>query len=439
MSNEELKESTILVDSFLLLLYNNYIVEIIMFNDNLYKLRQIFLDNKYELYLVGGSVRDILIGKKPHDYDFTTNATPDQMIEIANKSNVNIIPTGIRYGTVTFRIGDESFEVTTYRKDSNYSDGRRPDQVTFSTNILDDLSRRDFTINAIALNMIYITADYIDPFNGIEDIKNKLIRTVGDPMERFTEDGLRILRAIRLKFKLGFDFDNNTYNAIINNWNLLAHVSQERITAEFLQILEYGKLTSSEDCHLMDGLIEYILPKECYVTDIYDCKWWYYNTLFEFKDIETKLAYLLKDSYENVLDICSELKLSNKMSKDILESIYCKNAFEELHSGDGYVYIIRKLVSKCGKDNALRGLYLYDEVYQLTGNEWLCFTKAIKDTDEECTHIADLELNGNDLIKLGYKGKQIGEALKYLLDNVLHNQYLNTKEKLIKLLDGFKC
>ena len=153
--------------------------------------------------MVGGAVRDILMDKTPHDYDFATNATPDQMLKIAEESNIEVIPTGIKYGTVTFRIDGESFEVTTYRKDSNYSDGRRPDQVTFSTNILDDLSRRDFTVNAIALNMLSNVNDYVDPFNGIKDIENKFIRTVGDPVERFTEDGLRILRAIRFRFKLG--------------------------------------------------------------------------------------------------------------------------------------------------------------------------------------------------------------------------------------------
>ena len=210
------------------------------FNKTLEKLSQLFLKNNYELYMVGGAVRDIIMDKTPHDYDFATNATPDQMLKIAEESNIEVIPTGIKYGTVTFRIDDQSFEVTTYRKDSNYSDGRRPDQVTFSTNILDDLSRRDFTVNAIAINMLSNVNEYIDPYNGREDIKNKVLRTVGDPFERFTEDGLRILRAIRFKYKLGFKFDSATYDAIVNNWNLLEHVSQERITSEFLMIMEYA-------------------------------------------------------------------------------------------------------------------------------------------------------------------------------------------------------
>ena len=176
------------------------------FSKTLEKLSQLFFKNNYELYMVGGAVRDILMNKTPHDYDFATNATPDQMLKMAEESNIEVIPTGIKYGTVTFRIDNQSFEITTYRKDSNYSDGRRPDQVTFSTNILDDLSRRDFTVNAIALNMLSNVTEYVDPFKGRKDIENKVIRTVGDPVERFTEDGLRILRAIRFRFKLGFTF-----------------------------------------------------------------------------------------------------------------------------------------------------------------------------------------------------------------------------------------
>lgn len=394
-------------------------------------LRQLFSENYYELYMVGGAVRDILMDKTPHDYDFTTNAAPDQMLKIAEESNIEVIPTGIKYGTVTFRIDNQSFEVTTYRKDSNYSDGRRPDQVTFSTNILDDLSRRDFTINAIALNMLSNTKDYIDPFSGIEDIKNKVIRTVGDPIERFTEDGLRVLRAIRFKFKLGFTFDAATYKAIMSNWQLLEHISQERITSEFLQILTYGHLDFAEDCYLIDALIKQILP-EAYIENVYDCNWWEYKTLFEFPDIETKLAFLLKDCYRDIPNIGSKFKLSNQMTNNIFESVYCKNALEEFGCTE---YVVRKLVSECGKSNVLRGFYLYDEIYNLTPSEWSWAKDTIQQTDQEYIHISDLKLNGDDLVTLGFTGRAIGEALRYLLDEVLKDQTANTKQNLVHLLE----
>lgn len=392
---------------------------------------QLFSENRYELYMVGGAVRDILMEKTPHDYDFATNATPDQMLKIAEESNTEVIPTGIKYGTVTFRINNQSFEVTTYRADGNYSDGRRPDQVTFSTNILDDLSRRDFTVNAIALNMLSNVNDYVDPFNGIKDIENKVIRTVGDPVERFTEDGLRILRAVRFKFKLGFTFDATTYKAIMSNWQLLEHISQERITSEFLQILTYGHLDSAEDCYLMDALIKKILP-EAYIENVYDCNWWEYKTLFEFPDIETKMAFLLKDYYRDIPNIGSKLKLSNQMISNIFESVYCKNVLEEFGCTE---YMVRKLVSECGKNNVLKGFYLYDEIYNLTPPEWSWVKDTIQQTDQEYIHISDLKLNGNDLITLGFTGKALGKALRYLLDEVLKDQAANTKQNLVHLLE----
>lgn len=401
-------------------------------SETLETLRQLFSDNQYELYMVGGAVRDILMNKTPHDYDFATNATPTQMMEMAKKSGTEVIPTGIQYGTVTFRVANESFETTTYRSEGTYSDGRRPDQVTFSTNILDDLSRRDLTINAIALNMLSSTKDFVDPFNGIEDIKNKVIRTVGDPVERFTEDGLRILRAIRFKFKLSFTFDPATYKAIMSNWQLLKHISQERITSEFLQILTYGHLDSAEDCYLMDALIRNIIP-EAYIENVYDCNWWEYKTLFEFPDIETKLAFLLKDFYKDIPNICSKFKLSNQMTSNIFESVYCKNALEEFGCTE---YMVRKLVSECGKDNVLRGFYLYDEIYNLTPPEWSWAKDTIQHTDHEDIHISDLKLNGNDLLALGFTGKIIGDALHYLLDEVFKDQTVNTKENLMQLLEN---
>ena len=409
---------------------------LIDFSKTLEKLSQLFLKNNYELYMVGGAVRDIIMDKTPHDYDFATNATPDQMLKMAEESNIEVIPTGIKYGTVTFRIDNQSFETTTYRADGNYSDGRRPDQVIFSTNILDDLSRRDFTVNAIALNMLSNVNEYVDPFNGIKDIENKVIKTVGDPVERFTEDGLRILRAIRFRFKLGFTFDAATYKAIMSNWQLLEHISQERITSEFLQILTYGHLDSAEDCYLIDALIKKILP-EAYIENVYDCNWWEYKSLFEFPDIETKLAFILKNSKTDILDLCYKLKLSNKMSKDIVEAIYCKNLFEEMLSSNDTSYIVRKLVSKCGKENTKRGFYLYDEIYNLTEKEWNYLMTLLDRSDVEATKLSDLKITGDDLIKLGFKGREIGKALDYCLDQVLRDQSLNEKEKLIELVKHY--
>ena len=416
------------------------------FSKTLEKLSQLFLKNNYELYMVGGAVRDILMDKTPHDYDFATNATPDQMLKMAEESNIEVIPTGIKYGTVTFRIANQSFEVTTYRKDSNYSDGRRPDQVTFSTNILDDLSRRDFTINAIALNMLSNVNEYVDPFNGIKDIEKKVIRTVGDPIERFTEDGLRILRAIRFRFKLGFTFDAATYKAIMSNWQLLEHISQERITSEFLQIIDYCVINSQQDTLLVDSLIYHLLPSVWYKND-YDNNFWRYDAIEGFSDTECKLAYLLRETKSSPKIICKGLKLSNKFTNDVCDTLKAFDYIVKLDTdldakssvAERDAVIARKLVSKYGTKNALRAWEIFADEYGLATYDYNNMYKLLEITASRWSvTLKDLVINGDDLIQLGFKGKGIHKALDYCLDQVLMDQSLNKKEKLIELAKQYK-
>ena len=416
------------------------------FSKTLEKLSQLFLKNNYELYMVGGAVRDILMNKTPHDYDFATNATPDQMLKMAEKSNIEVIPTGIKYGTVTFRIDNQSFETTTYRADGNYSDGRRPDQVIFSTNILDDLSRRDFTVNAIALNMLSNVNEYVDPFNGIKDIENKVIKTVGDPVERFTEDGLRILRAIRFRFKLGFTFDADTYKAIMSNWQLLEHISQERITSEFLQIIDYCVINSQQDTLLVDSLIYHLLPSVWYKND-YDNNFWRYDAIEGFSDTECKLAYLLRETKSSPKIICKGLKLSNKFTNDVCDTLKAFDYIVKLDTdldakssvAERDAVIARKLVSKYGTKNALRAWEIFADEYGLATYDYNNMYKLLEITASRWSvTLKDLVINGDDLIQLGFKGKGIHKALDYCLDQVLMDQSLNKKEKLIELAKQYK-
>ena len=415
------------------------------FSKTLEKLSQLFLKNNYVLYMVGGAVRDILMNKTPHDYDFATNATPDQMLKMAEESNIDVIPTGIKYGTVTFRIDNQSFEITTYRKDSNYSDGRRPDQVTFSTNILDDLSRRDFTINAIALNMLSNVNEYVDPFNGIKDIENKVIKTVGDPVERFTEDGLRILRAIRFRFKLRFTFDCDTYKAIMYNWQLLEHISQERITSEFLQIIDYCTINSQQDILLLDDLIYYLLPAAWYKND-HDNNFCRYEAIDRFSDTECKLAYLLREANSSPETVCKKLKLSNEFTKDVCDTLKAFDYIVKLDTDldarclvtERDAVIARKLVSKYGTKNALRAWEIFADEYGLTQYDYNNMYELLKIvTSRWSVTLKDLAINGDDLIQLGFKGKEIHKALDYCLDQVLRDQSLNEKEKLIELVKHY--
>lgn len=186
----------------------------------------------HEAYMVGGCVRDSVLGRKPHDYDICTSATPDEILQAFPYEE--IIPTGLQHGTVTILINKEPFEVTTYRIDGDYSDNRRPDNVTFTKNLVEDLRRRDFTINAMAYNP---KTGLIDPFNGMEDIKYKKIRCVGFAEDRFNEDALRILRAIRFEAQLNFAGLPETMFEIERQYERLKNISIERINSEFCKIV----------------------------------------------------------------------------------------------------------------------------------------------------------------------------------------------------------
>ena len=181
----------------------------------------------YVAYAVGGCIRDAIIGRTPNDWDICTSATPDKVIEIF--SDTEVIPTGLQHGTVTIILDHTPYEVTTFRIDGNYSDNRRPDDVKFTTNIIDDLSRRDFTINAMAYNP---KTGLIDPFGGRKDIQDGIVRCVGDAKERFGEDALRMLRAIRFAVQLNFNIDYKTKSAIQMLRKNILNISQERITSE---------------------------------------------------------------------------------------------------------------------------------------------------------------------------------------------------------------
>lgn len=185
----------------------------------------------YEAYLVGGCVRDSILKRSIHDYDITTSATPDETLEIFKDKR--IIETGLQHGTITIVVDGEPYEVTTYRIDGNYSDNRRPDKVTFTKSLKEDLKRRDFTINAMAYND---EVGLVDPFNGVEDIKYHKIQCVGKPEDRFAEDALRILRAVRFASQLNFVLEPNTSYVLHKMYRNLESISAERINSEFCKI-----------------------------------------------------------------------------------------------------------------------------------------------------------------------------------------------------------
>jgi len=223
----------------------------------LQKMNTIFRDNGFESYLVGGAVRDILLGKKASDWDVASNAKPEDVIRIFHK----VIPTGIEHGTVTVHFLQKEIEVTTYRIDENYNDGRHPDSVTYTSDITQDLSRRDFTMNAIAASLDDGTI--IDPFHGEDDIKHKIIRTVGKPEERFSEDGLRPVRAVRFAAKTGFSIAPETLAAIPKSLDITAKISIERFRDEFLKTIESAEPVKGLRLMEETGIMKLFIPEFC--------------------------------------------------------------------------------------------------------------------------------------------------------------------------------
>lgn len=216
-----------------------------------------FMEAGYEIYAVGGCVRDSILRSEPKDVDFCTNATPQQMKEVYNhilvKTPIDLIPTGEKFGTLTFRfpLQDEQYEVTTYRCEGRYIDSRHPSEVSYAKTLVEDLERRDFTCNAIAWNPI---EGYVDPFDGRRDIENKIIRCVGNPEERFNEDALRIIRLVRFALKYNFEIDEDTIRAAYRYVDKIKMVSWERIGAEFSKIFQF-KLHLCHSRELRDFLL----------------------------------------------------------------------------------------------------------------------------------------------------------------------------------------
>ncbi|MDR1444418.1 MAG: HD domain-containing protein [Treponema sp.] len=230
-------------------------------NARLNEITTLFRNHGKKLYLVGGAVRDLFRGKEPHDWDLATDANPDEVTALFRglKPRAAVIPTGIKHGTVTVHYRGAAFEVTTFRIESDYRDGRRPESVVFAPDIEDDLSRRDFTMNSVALELPGGKA--ADPFGGIKDINRKVIRCVGNPQERFEEDGLRPLRAVRFAAQLGFTVEESTLRRIRPSLSITAGVSEERVRDELDKII--GSSQPSAAFRLMErtGLLELLLPE----------------------------------------------------------------------------------------------------------------------------------------------------------------------------------
>ncbi len=435
--------------------------------DEVKKALDIIHKNGFEGYIVGGCVRDSLMGINPKDYDITTSALPEQTKQIFKEYRV--IETGIKHGTVTVLINKYPLEITTYRIDAEYKDNRHPDYVTFTLSLEEDTARRDFTMNSIAYNE---ENGIVDFHGGESDIKNKIIRCVGDPDKRFNEDALRIMRAIRFSSVLGFEIEEHTKEAIFRNKELLRNISAERIASELIKLLCGSSVYSvlMEYIDVLGAVIPELLPMKGFeqnnIHHIYDV-WEHTAKAVEsieptpilrlsalFHDIGKPDTYIEKNgmghfyghanvSCEITKNILDRLKLDNYTKDTVLQIVklhdfpikdnrFAVKKFLNKHSPEMLFMVLKmKRADDLAKNPfVLERLSTFDKIEQI-GNEIL--------QEQTCFSLKDLAVKGGDLIAIGFEpGKEIGIVLKKLLDAVIAERIPNEKEQLINFAKGLK-
>ena len=336
--------------------------------------------NGYEGYIVGGCVRDYLMGIPPHDYDITTSALPEEVKAIFPHT----VDTGIEHGTVTVIIDKIGYELTTYRIDGEYKDNRHPEQVIFTDKLAGDLSRRDFTVNAIAYND---QRGYVDMFGGMEDIKKAIIKGVGEPSKRFQEDALRMMRALRFSAQLNFSIEENTMLALKENAQLIKNISIERIREEFFKLI-ISDHNERLDLLYESGMLPYFLPELKKIIEDNSISYTTINTLS--KDICVRLAYVFHtlDS-DNVKKILHNFRTDNKTNK-ITSQLVKYIDFEITDK-----YSLRKLISILG-ENTEHEIEIMGAVKGIdTSKAKEMYSEIISAGD--CCNLKSLAINGNDL------------------------------------------
>ncbi len=425
------------------------------------KILGILEENGFKAYIVGGCVRDYLLGKSPYDFDICTDSMPENTAKIFRKNGFAVIETGLKHGTVTINYKDENYEITTFRSENEYQDNRRPKEVTFQKNIADDLKRRDFTINAMAYSE---KSGLIDLFEGEQDIKKREICCVGDTNKRFEEDALRIMRGIRFASTLGFEVEEKTKNAMISQKNLLKNISFERINDEL------SKLLLGENVYkiLMDyrEIITEIIPEMSACFDfIQHSKHHCYDVYTHIaksvenapKSLEIRLCMLLHDigkphtfnkdvktghfyghekvSAEMAKNILNRLKYSKKITQKVVELIaQHDNRYPPTEKN------VKKYLSKFGEEFFFEQLEirLSDTLAQSDFDRESKVNTIVecKKIGEEviekmqCFSLKDLQIDGKKIADLGFKGAKIGEILNVLLNEVIEGNLENNLEKL---------
>lgn len=423
----------------------------------------------FQIYIVGGAVRDLLMGKPVHDWDFTTNAKPEEILKLYSDGFYDN-----KFGTVGIPVGKDIFEITTMRKEGLYKDSRHPVEVSWTNKIDDDLARRDFTINAIALS----DKEIVDPYKGQEDLKNKIVKTVGEPFMRFQEDALRLIRAIRIATQLNFEIEKETKNAISKNVDLIKNIASERIRDELFKILSSDNAYKGMILLREVGILQIILPEldKCFgivqegpkhdrVYDIGE------HCLLALKftpsnDPLVRLAAFLHDvgkaptvrkgndgnvtffghevaGGKIVLEISKRFNLSKKQT----EKLYLLVRWHMFSvSEDQTDSAIRRFIKNVGVENIedMMAIRVGDRLGGGTQTEtsWRIekFKERIKEVLKKPFSISDLKLNGNDVMKeLNLKpGKKVGEILQKLFEEVLEDSSKNNKGYLLNRIKNLE-
>ncbi len=419
--------------------------------------------NGFEAYCVGGAIRDSIMGIAPGDWDVTTSALPEETKKIFK--NYKTIDTGIKHGTITVIVNNKMFEITTYRLDGEYKDNRHPANVSFTKNLENDLSRRDFTVNALAYNP---KTGLVDLYNGQEHIYNSIIKTVGDPDTRFNEDGLRIMRALRFSAVLGFEIEKETANSIHKNRELLKNISAERLQAELIKLIcgknAYKVLMNYGD--VLSVFIPEIKPSigfkqygEKHAYDVWEHICHTVDTIPPQKDL--RLTMLLHDlgkvpthkinekgnsTFKNHAivggEMAKEILTRLKFDKKTISRVSFLVSHHDFEPVESKIELKKHLKNKTPDDirtlltikKSDRGALSekYRDISEGTART-LAFLREIEDNNE-CYNISQLSISGKDLIKKGLKGEEIGIALEKALDGVIEEKVLNNKCDLLTYL-----
>lgn len=401
--------------------------------------------NGFEAYIVGGYVRDAVLGRACGDIDITTNATPDEVIAVFGDHYIS--KTGLTHGTVGVIYKGESYEITTYRIDGDYKDHRHPEHVSFSKNLMEDLIRRDFTINTLFYG---VDEGVGDKCGGLDDLKEKLIRAVGDPVKRFTEDALRIMRGLRFASQLGFEIDESTLKGMMETKHFLRSISVERISVELLKTVKAPFFAESLKRYpdIFSAIFSEILARaDIYFSDTEDLivrGGEYAQNVSD--NITSKLAAFLTP-FDNVYTVNFPDTESGIMTKKLLMALKCSgkivnDTYRLVSKHRTYISDSKKSIAGFLRENSSETLFELLKLQRALGEETSIKAPDIEKTEMkakellssgECLIPSELKINGRDIIALGCNdGRQVGSVLEELYRMVIEDKLSNEKEILTK-------